>query len=129
IVTPDAVDKAAKAPAFPSIPGPGSLRPGGIPRTGPIGPIGPKGKLGGKSGMSSSTGAQPALLAIRFTGGPTNTDIMAGEGVTFLQSSIGVQARADRQAAGQAPAHIDGAFIVTVTKSGNSISYFVNGKE
>ena len=80
IVTPDAVDKGAKADTFPGAIPPGGLRPGGITRP----PIGPKSKVGGgKSGMPSPpAGTAPALLAIRFTGGPTDSDIMVGEGLT-----------------------------------------------
>jgi V8-like Glu-specific endopeptidase len=120
IVNPDAADKGKGGmPAgFPQI-GPPGFGPGGIIR-----PKGPKIK-----GPVVGGGSAPALLAIRLTAAQTNNDIMAGDGLTFLQTTQKVQVRVNGQNTGQASANADGVFIVTLMKSGSTVCYFVNGKE
>ena len=106
--------------------------PAGLPKIGPPG-FGPGGIIRPKGPKMKSPliggGSAPALLAIRLTAAQTNTDILAGDGLTFLQTTQKVQVRANGQNTGQANANADGIFIVTLMKSGNTVCYFVNGKE
>ena len=122
IVSPDPKDKGGKQPGMGLPPRIGP--PVGFPRPG----FGPKGPVGlPPIGLQ---GNQPAQLAIRFTTAATNNDILLGDGLTFLQTTQKVQVRANRKNAGQpVPANADGVFVVTMLKSGDTVSYFVNGKE
>jgi S1-C subfamily serine protease len=121
IVTPDGAAKGGN----PGVIGlPPSFGPGNFPRPGF-----PRTKIGGPVFVPAG-GTVPAVLAIRFTSAQTNNDIIAGDGLTFIQSAKNLQVRANRQNTGQsAAANADGVFIVSLMKSGNTVTYFVNGKE
>lgn len=115
IVTPEGGGNAGPTLTMPRF-GPGSIRPG-FPR-----PIGPPGRV-------IIQGSVPAVLAIRLSADQTNNDIMVGDGLTFLQTSQRLTVRANRQNAGQLPANADGAILVTLTRSGDMVAYYLNGKE
>jgi V8-like Glu-specific endopeptidase/uncharacterized Zn finger protein (UPF0148 family) len=126
IVAPDA-DKGGKKGGMQGFPiGPPGFGPGGMIR-----PKGPKGKGPIGPPVFIQGGGNVPLLAIRFTTAQTNNDILAGDGLTFLQTPQNLQVRSNRQPTGQpiAAAETDKVFLVTMMKSGNTIAYFVNGKE